>query len=42
MAEEMPMVMLWQPTLDVVMARDLQGLTIWCTYNTDARDFSRR
>jgi peptide/nickel transport system substrate-binding protein len=42
MAEEMPMVMLWQPTLDVVMARDLQGLTVWCTYNTDARDLSRR
>lgn len=42
MAEEAPMVMLWQPSLDVVMTHDLAGLTVWCTYNIDARDLSRR
>ncbi|MEF2074056.1 ABC transporter substrate-binding protein [Consotaella aegiceratis] len=37
-AEEVPMAMLWQPTQDVVMSKDLTGFTTWYHYYVDLRD----
>jgi len=41
MADQVPMVMLWKPTFDVVTARNITGFTTRYNYYPDLRDLSR-
>jgi len=41
LAEEVPMVTLWQPTQDVAMVPSIGGFTTWYHYSIDIRDFVR-
>ncbi|GGB33108.1 ABC transporter substrate-binding protein [Tistrella bauzanensis] len=40
-AEKAPVVMLWQPALDAVMAKDIDGFTYWFHRQTDYRSLTR-
>ncbi|WP_372019277.1 ABC transporter substrate-binding protein [Tistrella mobilis] len=40
-ADEVPVVMLWQPALDAVMARNIDGFTYWFHRQTDYRSLTR-
>ena len=37
-AQQVPMVMLWQPNLEAVMAKNVDGFTYWFHRQTDYRD----
>jgi peptide/nickel transport system substrate-binding protein len=41
-AEEVPLVMLWQPSLEAVMAKNVDGFTYWFHRQTDYRDLYRQ
>ena len=41
MADQVPMAMIWKPTYDVVMAKNISGFTTWYNYYPDVRDLSR-
>ncbi len=41
MAEEEPMVLLWQPTLNIAMSQTLKGFTLWYHRSADFRELSR-
>ena len=41
-ADQVPMALLWQPTQDVVMGKDIVGFTTWYHYYVDVRDLERR
>jgi peptide/nickel transport system substrate-binding protein len=40
-ADEVPVVMLWQPALDAVMAKNIDGFTYWFHRQTDYRSLTR-
>lgn len=40
-ADQVPMALLWQPTQDVVMGKDISGFTTWYHYYVDVRDLER-
>jgi len=40
-ADQVPMALLWQPTQDVVMGKDITGFTTWYHYYVDVRDLER-
>ncbi|WP_453957124.1 ABC transporter substrate-binding protein [Amorphus suaedae] len=41
-ADQVPMALLWQPTQDVVMGKDIDGFTTWYHYYVDIRDLERK
>ncbi|MEJ0020054.1 MAG: ABC transporter substrate-binding protein [Acetobacteraceae bacterium] len=41
-AQQVPMVMLWQPNLEAVMAKNVDGFTYWFHRQTDYRDLYRQ
>jgi peptide/nickel transport system substrate-binding protein len=41
-AQQVPLVLLWQPNLDAVMAKDVHGFTYWPHRQIDYRDLYRR
>ncbi|MGX1097741.1 peptide/nickel transport system substrate-binding protein [Amorphus sp. MBR-141] len=41
-ADQVPMALLWQPTQDVVMGKDIDGFTTWYHYYVDVRDLERK
>ncbi len=41
-AEQVPMVMVWQPNLEAVMAKNVDGFTYWFHRQTDYRDLYRQ